>query len=343
MQLDIFAQAPETRPRLNIRKPEPTRKAFLQEAMATAHEAHVASAPPVERVRSIRFPSRPHDAAFELAEAVTAAWYKAGGNHRFDIAIGAVAGVALWPLKGRQVAPLVADWWLGLDETDALTALEECFARWWIARPDLIECARPLHEWLTDDDTRTKFAVPVRAVIRAAVDAGLLDLLGEDDPDFRSATDVLGFLLTGFRSTGQRDALAEFHTPPEVAELMARFMFDGREVQLGQAFDDPCAGTGGMHRALAQTLRERSLNPEDFIWSMTDIDPLAAACCALNAILWELGPNVLVWCGDTLAEGDGPQRAAKKRIEVIEHRDQQIRLAKMMAAMRSLLRDPAAA
>ncbi|MER5640328.1 N-6 DNA methylase [Kitasatospora sp. NPDC002227] len=335
MQLDFFAQVPETRTAPKARKPEPTRKKLLEEATATRQATHAAVPPRLQKARAIRFPGKPHDAAFELAEAVARAWYKAAGNHRFDIAIGAVAGVALWPLKGRHVAPLVADWWRSLNETDTLTALEECFARWWIARPDLIECARPVHEWLTDADTRTKFALPVRAAIHAALDTGLLDLHGDDDPNYSSAADTLGFLLTNFRTTGQRDALAEFHTPPEVAEMMARFTLEGQPIKPGMSFDDPCAGTGGMHRALVQILLEHNLTPADFAWSMTDIDPLAAACCALNAILWNLGPNVLVWCGDTLAEGNGPQRAAERRLKVIQHRDQQVRLAKMHVLMRT--------
>ncbi len=341
MQLDIFGQIPERRPTLNIRKPPP-KPATAQPPAATAPpiENPIALAPP-KRVPTIRFPTHPHQAAFDLAEATIAAWHKAGGDHRFDIAIGAVAGVALWPLKGREVAPLVADWWRTLSQSDTLTALEECYARWWISRPDLIETARPVHEWLTEQAQRKKYAVPVHAAVRASLDAGLLDLLGGDDPDYRSATDVLGFLLTGFRSTGQRDVLAEFHTPPEVCELMARMLLDGGGP--AESFDDPAAGTGGMHRAAALIIRERGLNPAAFTWSMTDIDPIAAACCAINAIIWDLGPNVLVWCGDTLAEGDGPQRAARRRREVIAHRDEQVRYAKMMVAIEGLLRGPLAA
>ncbi|TQF05588.1 N-6 DNA methylase [Kitasatospora acidiphila] len=346
MQMDLFNQTPEQRPKLNIRKrAQPAKPATgiasaKNEAHAQAERPHRVAgdaATPSKRVgqRRINPPSRPHEAAFDLAEAVASAWYKAGGDNRFEVPLGAIAGVALWPLKGHDIAPIVADWWRTLTETETNTALEECFARWWIARPDLIEAARPIHEWLTYEATATKYATPVRAAITAALDAGLLDLLGDHDPYYRSTTDVVGSLMTCFRSTGHRYALAEFHTPPEVAELMARILLGG-ERHPGESFDDPCAGSGGMHRATAQILREQGHDPADYQWSMTDVDPIATACAAVNAILWELGPHVLVWCGDTLAEGDGPQRAARRRARVIEHRDQQISVAKLLKATREL-------
>lgn len=349
MQFDLFNQPPENRPSLNIRKratpPKATREAATATAIkhARANRTLAAASTPTRR-RFIHPPANPHGAALNLAEAVTSAWWKAGGTTRFEIAIGAVAGIALWPLKGRTVAPHVADWWRTLSDSDILKALEECFARMWISRPDLIECARPIHEWLTDEKASAEHAAPVKAVVHAALKAGLLDLLGDDDAYLRSSTDVLGFLLTAFRSPSQREDLAEIHTPPELADLMARILLDGRDWQPGQSIDDPAAGSGGLHRAAAQAMREAGRNPAEFLWSMTDIDPIAASLCAVNAIVWDLGPHVLVWCGNTLTEGNGPQRAAKRRAEVIEHRDQYLRIAKMHAAMRGLLKpEPAAA
>ncbi|WP_051812130.1 N-6 DNA methylase [Kitasatospora sp. MBT63] len=349
MQFDLFNQPPENRPSLNIRKratpPRVTREAAMAAAADLAHANRaVAAVTTPARRRYIRRPADPHTAALHLAEAVTSAWWRNGGTNRFEIAIGAVAGLALWPAKGRTIAPYVADWWRTLSATDILKALEECFARWWVVRPDLIECARPIHDWLTDESTRADFAAPVRAVVHAALNAGLLDLLGDDHPYLRSSTDVLGFLLTAFRSPSQREDLAEIHTPPDMADLMARMLLDGIGFEPGHSFDDPAAGSGGLHRAAAQTLRDAGRDPADFLWSMTDVDPIAASLCAVNAIVWGLGPNVLVWCGNTLTEGDGPRRAAKRRAEVIEHRDQYLRIAKMHAAIRGLLRpEPIAA
>ncbi|GAA2154014.1 hypothetical protein GCM10009760_52470 [Kitasatospora kazusensis] len=348
MQFDLFNQPPENRPSLNIRKrvkpPKATPEAATADAGESAHANGAANAPRTPgRRRYIHPPANPHAAALRLAEAVTSAWWKAGGTNRFEIAIGAVAGVALWPAKGSTVAPYVADWWRTLSGTDTLKALEESFARSWISRPDLIECARPVHEWLTDEKTSGDHATPVRAVVRAALNAGLLDLLGDEDPYFRSTTDVFGFLLTAFRSPGQSENLAEIHTPPELAELMARMVLDGTDWQPGRSIDDPAAGSGGLHRAVAQALRDAGRSPADFLWSMTDVDPIAASLCAVNAIVWDLGPNVLVWCGDTLAEGDGPQRAAKRRAQVIEHRNQYVRIAKMGAAIQGLQRQSIAA
>lgn len=37
-------------------------------------------------------------------------------------------------------------------------------------------------------------------------------------------------------------------------------------------------------------------------WDLVDIDPAAAACLAVNADLWRLGPNALIGCGDALTD-----------------------------------------
>jgi hypothetical protein len=90
----------------------------------------------------------------------------------------------------------------------------------------------------------------------------------------------------------------------------------------GASFNEPAGGTGGMFRALAQHLRNLHLDPADYKWAINDIDPLAAAGAAVNAIVWGLGPNVLVSCGDTLAQGDLPDQAARERVHLFEERDQ---------------------
>ncbi|MFI9157461.1 N-6 DNA methylase [Kitasatospora aureofaciens] len=327
MQLDIFAQAPEPKPTLKLR-PRALPAPAPAPSPAFAEPATGSTAP----LRRLRMPSRPHEAAFELGEAVAAAWFRARGDHRMEIPIGVIAGIALWPYKGDTVAPFVANWWRGLTAEQTTGALRDSFARWWVFRPDLAEVARPIHEWLTDETVTKKYAEPIRAVLLTALDYRLADLTGSDDPYLASETDVLGPLLARFRARVERDAYAEFHTPPEVADLIGRMLLNDN-LEPGQAFLDTACGTGGLIRSYAQALRERNANPADYHWSMNDINPVAAACSAVNATLWNLGPDVLVWCGDTLAEPDGGERAARVRAEVIEHRDRYLGVARMVALL----------
>ncbi|MFM9596253.1 N-6 DNA methylase [Streptomyces scabiei] len=286
----------------------------------------------------------PHAHAFEIAEAVSYAWHHARGGSAIEVPIGVVATLALWPLRGPD-AYLAADWWLSLDDTDLLTAFRECWARWWIMRPVLIDRATPLHKWIDDENPDPRRAGAVRAVVEASLTNGLLHLTSSDDADLRSTTDVMGTVLAVMRSEGAHDALAEIHTPPEVAYLMARMLLDGMSLNPGMTFDEPAGGTGGMYRAAAQVMRERGIDPHEFGWSLTDVDPLAAAGAAVNAILWDLGPHVLIGCGDTLHEGNVPARAAQEARDSLERRDRLHSQAVFLAAIQkveALIRDVAA-
>ncbi|WP_063734415.1 N-6 DNA methylase [Streptomyces sp. RTd22] len=277
----------------------------------------------------------PHETAFDIAEAVSYAWNHAHGGAGIEVPMGVVATLALWPLRGPD-AYLAADWWLSLDDTQLLTAFRECWARWWIMRPDLIDRATPLHKWVDDEEPGPKRARAVRAVVEAALTRGLLHLTSSEDPYFRSTTDVMGALLAVMRSQGAHDALAEFHTPPEVAELMARMMLEDVPLKPGMAFDEPAGGTGGMYRAAVQVMRDKSIDPHDFGWSLADIDELAAAGAAVNAILWDLGPHVLIACGDTLHEGNLTAKAAQEARESLERRDRLHSQAVFLAAIQKV-------
>ncbi|MFI1100221.1 N-6 DNA methylase [Streptomyces melanogenes] len=279
--------------------------------------------------------SNPHQTAFDIAEAVSHAWHHAQGGAGIEVPMGVVATLALWPLRGPD-AYLAADWWLSLNDTQLLTAFRECWARWWTLRPDLIDRATPLHKWVDDEDPTPKRARAVRAVVNAALTRGLLHLTSSDDPYLRSATDVMGALLTVLRSQGAQDALAEFHTPPEVAELMARMVLDDMPPRPGMTFDEPTGGTGGMYRATVQVMRDRNIDPHDFGWSLADIDELAAAGAAINAILWDLGPHVLIACGDTLQEGNLTARAAQEARESLERHARLHSQAAFLAAIQKV-------
>jgi hypothetical protein len=279
-----------------------------------------------------------------MAEAVSHAWHHARGGARIEVPIGVIATLALWPLRGPD-AYLAADWWLSLDDTQLLDAFRECWARWWIMRPDLIDRATPLHKWIDDDQPDSQRAHAVRAVAEAALTRGLLHLTSSEDPYLRSTTDLMGALLTVLRSRGAQEALAEVHTPPSVAELMARMLLEDAPLKPGMTFDEPAGGTGGMYRAAVQVMRERDIDPHQFGWALTDIDPLAAAGAAVNAILWDLGPHVLIACGDTLHEGSVYARAAQEAREALARRERLHAQAAILAALQevdALVRDAAA-
>ncbi|WP_411142285.1 N-6 DNA methylase [Streptomyces sp. x-80] len=345
-QLDLFADAPDEPP-----APAATPRRYLTD-LPPAPDPVTISAQPRPRLATVKpklahyRPSQrnPHETAFEIAEAVSYAWHHAQGGADIEIPIGVVATLALWPLRGPD-AYLAADWWLSLDDSQLLTAFRECWARWWIVRPDLIDRATPLHKWVDDEKPGPKRALAVRAVVEAALTRGLLHLTGSSDPYSRSTTDVIGALLTVMRSQGAHDALSEFHTPPEVAELMARMLLEGMSLQPGMKFDEPAGGTGGMYRATVQVMRAMSIDPHDFGWSLADIDELAAAGAAVNAILWDLGPHVLIACGDTLHEGNLSAKAAQQARESLERREELHSQAAFLAAIRkveALVRDAAA-
>lgn len=276
------------------------------------------------------------EAAYAIAEAASSAWHGARGGNRIEVPIGVVASLAVCPFKGER-APLYADWFLGLDDQALADVYRKIWTRWWILRPDLATRARPLHDWLQNDEQVIRHADGVRAVTHAVLKAGILDLVGASDPYFRTDTDLLGWVVTLMRSGGERRALAEFPTPPDMASLLAHLLtVDVDAVSPGQWFIDPTGGTGALIRLMAQRLREHGRSPVHYRWAMTDIDPVAAAVAGANAILWELGPHVLVWTGDTLMEGDGVDQAAREKAELVAHRDRMFNQASALAAIRTL-------
>ncbi|MEU3783371.1 hypothetical protein [Streptomyces sp900129855] len=93
-----------------------------------------------------------------------------------------------------------------------------------------------------------------------------------------------------------------------------------------------------MLRSVAQHLRERGLNPHDYTWIGNDIDRLSTACAAVNAILWDLGPKSVIWCGDSLATYDaGLTQALAERTAVIEHRNNVVEQARFEHKARRML------
>ncbi|MGW7579683.1 N-6 DNA methylase [Kitasatospora sp. NPDC054768] len=346
-QLDLFAQPDDEEPRPAQAQPR-LRIAAAPAAdrrTAPAHPAPVAipgleAAPPAPpsapkpKLRTFPVSSgvRAHEAAQRIAEAAARAWHSHHGGSRMEIPVGVVAALALWPLKGPD-APKQADWMLGLSPTDLVRLLRECWAHWWMRRPDLVHRAAPIASWTEEALSKHELAC-VRAVAHAAITSGLLTVTGSSDPYDLAECDLMSWMVTTLRSKGSREGLGEHHTPPELCELMARMQLgDCSDIQPGYSLCDPVGGTGGMIRAAAQVLREHRIDPATCRWHLNDIDPIAAAGEAVNMILWGLGPNTTVWRGDVLAEGDTERLALEEKAALFRHRDNLLGGATMIAAV----------
>ncbi|MGC9539948.1 N-6 DNA methylase [Streptomyces sp. UG1] len=286
---------------------------------------------PAWRRKHRAFPSDPQRHASDIAENVIGAWFSHYGGNRVDVPLGTIAGLTFI----RE--PLIADWLLTLEPAQLPPLLREIWGVQWMIRPDLIEVARPLHGWVEEDPDEYQLKA-VQAVIHTAVRKGLFDLTAREDPYYRSQADVLSPLLTGLRHKSDKKWRGEYHTPACVSDLMAHILIDTNRCEPGMSVRDPAIGSGGMFRSVAQQLRELGLDPHDFSWFGNDIDPLATACAAVNAILWDLGPKVAIWCGDSLADdGTAVDQALAERAAVIQHRNTVVEQALFEHKTRRLL------
>lgn len=292
---------------------------------AEQREEEAAKPRPVPRRRKYAAPRDPNQHAHKIAENVMDAWYSHHGGSRMDIPLGTVAALTFF----RE--PLVGDWLLTLQPPQFPPLLREIWGVQWYHRPDLIQCARPLHDWIEEDPHDQLRAV--QAVVHTAVNTGLLDLTGHDDPYARTGADILSPLLTGLRHKSDKKWRGEYHTPPCVSDLMANILLDAHG---GLTIREPAIGSGGMFRSVAHLLHERNLDPHDYTWIGNDIDPLSAACAAVNAIYWDLGPQVAIWCGNTFEE-NGLNKALAERTAVIKHRNTVVEHARFEHKTRRLL------
>ncbi|MDI3418008.1 N-6 DNA methylase [Streptomyces luteolus] len=282
--------------------------------------------------RSLFIAGDPNRFAHEIAENVIAAWYSHYGGSRMEIPLGTVAALSFF----RE--PLVSDWLLTLVPVQLPALFREIWGVQWLHRPDLIEVARPLHDWVEEEPDEHQLRA-VQAVIHTSIYNGLFDLTAQDDPSARAEADILGPLLTGLRHKSDKKWRGEYHTPPSLSDLMARVLIDNGTSQPGMAVREPAIGSGGMFRSVAQAMRDRDLDPHDFRWLGNDVDPLATACAAVNAISWDLGPKVAIWCGNTLATEDGGlSDALTRRADTIRHRNAVVEQAQFEHKARRMLR-----
>ena len=195
-----------------------------------------------------------------------------------------------------------------LDTGELAELLRNIWRGFVLYRADLAVRVMPLVGWLYEQPSDWQLE-GARTVARAALRAGVMDLPAH--PDDRRGTDVFGELLQHMRSHRTKAGRGEFYTPLPVAELLAD-IGGVAELQDGQSLLEPTAGTGVMLCAAAQTLRRQGRDPAAITWYANDIDPITAACLAVNAHLWGLGWNVLIGCANGLDQ-EWPEQARQDR------------------------------
>ncbi|MFE0774849.1 N-6 DNA methylase [Streptomyces sp. NPDC058861] len=275
-----------------------------------------------------------------LGDAVANAWYAAGGS-RLDIPAGVVAALALWPQKspGAEAADTIAAYIAAQPPRVLVRGLAESADYYWRLRPDLWTTARPLFDWTREDLHDTHLA-GVQAVTRAALCHGVLQHTGDTDPAERSRIDLMSWVITSLRHHHSRRSLGEYHTPPDVSELMTAMLANDsstqrRSPQRGGWALEPTAGTGGLFRSAAQDLRRNGEDPAERGWVMLELDPLAAAGAAVNALVWELGPRAVVGRGDVLAQPDLAEETLAQARDMARHRDDVMKLIGFAIATRT--------
>jgi type I restriction-modification system DNA methylase subunit len=145
--------------------------------------------------------------------------------------------------------------------------------------------------------------------------------------------DLFGVLLTVMKGRNAQSAHGAFYTPGHIADFLACVgMSDPAEAP---EIYEPTVGTAGMWRAAAEAMRERGQDPARATWVGIDIDPLAVACAAVNAVLWQLGFRVVLGVGDSLTE-EATTRALHQRDEAVRIADEARTMRRMQAALDAL-------
>jgi type I restriction system adenine methylase HsdM len=109
------------------------------------------------------------------------------------------------------------------------------------------------------------------------------------------ASEAFGFLLSAF-PTGRSSNASEFHTPTEVAQLMAQLV----DARPGISIYDPTCGSGGLLLECAHLLRDRYDSREYTLYGQ-EINPSSWRGAVMNACLHGEDAS-RIECGDTLRE-----------------------------------------
>lgn len=258
-------------------------------------------------------PTRLDAHAQKIADEVAQAWHRAYGSERIDVPLSVAAVLAFIAPNSDDDLVFAENHLLGIDADEFAAFARMQWAIFVRYRPDLADAAWPLIEpWHGKDPIDGVVLKAAKDVADAAVRAGQLRLTGNTR---RREVDMFGVVLMNLRSDKARTARGQIYTPGPLTDLMARMVGVPQE---GESIHDPAAGTGGFFRSVAEAMREQGRNPARSSWWAVDIDDLAIAVLAVNATLWELGPNVILGVADTLANPDWAERALAERNEAVE-------------------------
>ncbi|MFL1433170.1 MULTISPECIES: N-6 DNA methylase, partial [unclassified Nocardiopsis] len=273
----------------------------------------------------------PNAVAHRVAEAVDTAWHRTHGSGHLDIPVSTIAALSLLTVPAPDRHHLVD----ALTRADRETVLALVSEQWRLfanARPDLATPVFPLvNVWYGDTPVSEQARQGAHEAARAALAAGLFDLTG--DPHRRHDVDLFGVLLTVMKSRTAKTVNGAFYTPTHIADLLAHLTLSAPGPV--PSVHEPAIGTGGLWRAAAQALRDHGHDPARVLWVGADVDPLAIACAAVNAVLWGLGPRVLLTVGDTLTD-DVITRAHAQRAEAVRLAREVRKTRRLFAALDAL-------
>jgi hypothetical protein len=268
-------------------------------------------------------PSNPDQHALQLAEAVDQTWHGHHGHGDIAIPLSTVAALALLtpPYAERHA---VACEWMDHSVEEFAKRIRGLWNWVIVTRPDLANAVWPLMSvWQGERELSESELRCAKHVADAVLSRDLISLTGTQ---MKLEVDLLGAVLTVLRSPSAWQSRGQYYTPASIADMMASIL----GVAEGESVNDPSCGTGGMLRAAAQAMRGAGRDPHQATWVGTDIDQLATAACAVNAIIWDLGPRVLIACGDTL-KWDGFFE------EAVAARNEMIRLSRQLHRDRAML------
>lgn len=272
--------------------------------------------------------------AAEIADAVAIAWNKSDHSGRRDVALSVVAALSMAEQRDLNGPDLAEQ--LRSQSTEEFTrTLRQIYTALVNARPDLTHLVYPLMHWVFNEpDTALQRAAKHTA--DAALRAGQLDLTTTDN---RYDVDLLGVVLTLLKSENATGASAQIYTSTSIADAMNYLLMANLNPACeGQNVMDPAVGTGGLFRAAAKVMRNNGQNPTTASWYGADIDDLAIAACAVNSLLWKLGPRILLCVANTLTEGNWAARAEAQRTEILRISGAVRRDKRMLDATRSAQR-----
>ncbi|NBH06041.1 N-6 DNA methylase [Amycolatopsis sp. SID8362] len=251
--------------------------------------------------------------ALKVAVQVARAWHKGSGPDQAHVPLGIVATIAVAGLaKGIDK---VAEEVRSASPVEFVHNARRIWAATLARRPDLALSIRPLLGWLFADLSELALQ-RIKRTADAAVEAGQLDLTATER---RFDCDLFGPVLGALRSRNEMKVNAQMYTPGDIARALIAVALG--DLKAGQSFCDDTVGTGGILRAAAAVVCNRGFDPAEMLWFGADTDELAVACAAVNGLLWELGPRVVLYVGDVLAHPNWPDEALRRRAKFLERLD----------------------